>query len=115
MCRIKLDAAQSVWQNLTPENPTLSASATALETKHCHALKTRDKDLLVVQDLEVKLGVDVRWCPDQLQWKAAAILVGQRCLDELEGLIVSCMFELTKMNMSQTGAYFRVYVVHWLM
>ena len=27
----------------------------------------------------------------------------QRCLDDLEGLIISRMFELTKMNMSQTG------------
>ncbi|KAF8230523.1 hypothetical protein L208DRAFT_1281425, partial [Tricholoma matsutake] len=43
-----------------------------------------DKDLQVIQDLETKLGVD-------------------RCLDDLEGLIISWMFELTKMNMSRTG------------
>jgi hypothetical protein len=30
----------------------------------------------------------------------------QRALDHLEGLIVACMFELTKMNMSQTGKCF---------
>ena len=29
--------------------------------------------------------------------------VSQQCLDDLEGLIVLRMFELTKMNMSQTG------------
>ncbi|KAF8222408.1 hypothetical protein L208DRAFT_1048587, partial [Tricholoma matsutake] len=29
----------------------------------------------------------------------------QQCLDELEGLIVSRMFELTKMNMSQTALW----------
>ena len=62
----------------------------------------------MAQELEVKLSVKVRWVPDRPEWKAASLLVGkrryQRCLDELEGLIVSRMFELTKMNMLQTGA-----------
>ena len=64
----------------------------------------------MVQELEVKLSVDLRQSPDCPEWKSAALLVGKRlhqqCLDELEGLIVSRMFELTKMNMSQTGMYF---------
>jgi len=29
----------------------------------------------------------------------------QRCLDSLEGLVVARMFELKKMNMSQTGMW----------
>jgi hypothetical protein len=70
----------------------------------------------VVQDLEVLLGVVERWVPECLEWKAAALMVGkrryQRCLDDLEGLIVSRMFELTKMNMSQTGTSFNsVYAI----
>jgi hypothetical protein len=81
-----------------------------------HALENRDKDLLVVQELEVKLGVVMRWLPAHAEWKAAAILVGkrryQRCLDDLEGLIVSRMFELMKMNMSQTGVHFLLIIVH---
>jgi hypothetical protein len=63
----------------------------------------------VVQELEVKLGVIMRWLPDCQDWKTAAVMAGkcryQRCLDDLEGLIVSRMFELTKINMSQTGVY----------
>ena len=102
---MKLNAAHEIWQNLTPENPTTLASRASLETKHHHTLETQDKDLLVVQDLEVKLGVIVRWLPAHTEWKAAAILVGKRCLDELEGLIVLQMFELTKINMSQTGVH----------
>ena len=82
--------------------------------KRRHALENRDKDLLIVQQLEIKLGVDTRWLPADSQWRAAAIMVGkrryQRCLDELEGLVVSRMFELTKMNMSQTGAIFLLYL-----
>jgi len=107
---VKLNAGRDVWQNLTPENPAAPASSTSLETKRRHALENRDRDLLVVQDLEVMLGVVERWAPECPEWKAAALMVGkrryQRCLDDLEGLIVSRMFELTKMNMSQTGTSF---------
>ena len=63
----------------------------------------------MVQELEMKLGVVLRWVPDCQEWKTAAVMAWkrryQRCLDDLEGLIVSRMFELTKMNMSQTGVY----------
>jgi hypothetical protein len=77
------------------------------ETARRHALEARDKNLLVVQDLERKLNVAQRWKPDCPEWSNARNLVStrryQRCLDTLEGLIVARMFELTKMNMSQTG------------
>ena len=107
---MKLNAGRDVWQNLTPDNPTAPPSASSLETKRRHALENRDRDLYVVQDLEVILGIVDRWVPECQEWKAAALLVGkrryQRCLNDLEGLIVSRMFELTKMNMSQTGMPF---------
>ena len=107
---MKLNAAHDIWQNLTPGNPTPSGSAASLEMKRRHALENRDKDLVVIQELEVKLNVKIRWGPGCPEWKAAVIMVGkcryQRCLDDLEGLIVSRMFELTKMNMSQTGTLF---------
>jgi hypothetical protein len=81
----------------------------SMETTRRHALETFDKDLLVVQDLEKRLEVVERWTSERPEWQAAAIKVGkrryQRCLDSLEGLIVSRMFELTKMNMSQTGIF----------
>jgi hypothetical protein len=68
------------------------------------------KNLLIVQNLEVKLGILRRWGPNDEEWKQAGVMVGrrryQRCLDTLEGLIVARMFELTKMNMSQTGEFF---------
>jgi len=79
------------------------------ETQCRHALETHDKDLLVVQDLERKLGVVEHWTCEQPEWGMAAVMVGkrryQRCLDSLEGLIVARMFELTKMNLSQTAMY----------
>lgn len=81
--------------------------ARGIETAHRHARETHDKDLRAVQLMEMKMGIVARWAPDSLEWKAAAEKVSmrqyQRCLDSLEGLIVARMFELSKMNMSQTG------------
>jgi hypothetical protein len=60
-----------------------------------------------VQLMEKKLNIGDRWMPGSEEWKAAAEKVSMRqyqhCLDTLEGLVVARMFELTKMNMSQTG------------
>jgi len=80
----------------------------AVETNRRKTLETRDKDLQIVQDLEGRLNVAERWTPECPEWQDAAVMVSkrryQRALDSLEGLIVARMFELTKMNMSQTGA-----------
>ena len=79
------------------------------ETKMRHATENAAKDLFAVQDLEVQIQIDVRWNQESEEWKATAVLLMrhqyQRCLDELEGLIVLHMFELTKMNMLQTGRH----------
>ena len=113
---MKLSAGRDAWQILTPDNPAAPPSSSSLETKRRHALENQDRDLVVVQDLEVMLGVVDRWVPESPEWKAAALMVGkrryQRCLDDLEGLIVSRMFELTKMNMSQTGTSFKSVITH---
>ncbi|KAF9439598.1 hypothetical protein P691DRAFT_616596, partial [Macrolepiota fuliginosa MF-IS2] len=51
-----------------------------------------------------------QWAEDSPEYYQAAELVSrqcyQHCLDELEALVVSHVFELTKMNMSQTGNVF---------
>lgn len=53
------------------------------------------------------MNITSRWEPESVEWKAAADKVVkrryQRCIDNLEGLVVARMFELSKMNMSQTG------------
>jgi hypothetical protein len=60
-----------------------------------------------VQGLELKLDISQRWQPENEEWQRTGRLVAmrkyQRALDVLEGLIVARMFELTKMNRSQTG------------
>jgi hypothetical protein len=77
------------------------------ETVRRHALEIQKRDLVAVQVLENKLNITQRWERGSLEWQAAAEKVSmrtyQRCIDVLEGLIVARMFELTKMNRSQTG------------
>ena len=78
-----------------------------MEMARRHALEHYEKDLRVVQDLETQLSVVKCWEPGSPEWQHTGELVSmrryQRALDHLEGLIVAQMFELTKMNMSQTG------------
>src|ERR1700722_19295703 len=81
--------------------------ALSCETRRRHALETHDKNLQVVQELERKIGITHRWKIGGSAWQAAARLVVMRkysrALDNLEGLVVARIFELTKMNMSGTG------------
>ncbi|KAF8515264.1 hypothetical protein BU17DRAFT_76911 [Hysterangium stoloniferum] len=69
--------------------------------------KGYEKDLKIVQDLEKKLVVAKCWEPGSAEWvntsKLVAMRMYQQALDQLEGLIVAQMFELTKLNMSQTA------------
>ena len=83
----------------------------SIETAQHHALEEHTKHLNAVHSLEAKLNVSVRWTAGSVAWEDAAKKVKmrtyQRCIDTLEGLVVARMFELTKMNMSQTGELYQ--------
>jgi hypothetical protein len=104
-----LKAAEALWLVLTPSSITDRDYTVSKEMEQRHALELERKDMLLVHQLERQLNVTSRWTHDDKEWKDTEILVGkrryQRSLDNLEGLIVARMFELTKMNMSQTGMY----------
>jgi len=80
----------------------------SIETARRHAIEANHKELGAVQVLEKKMNITSRWELKSVEWKAAADKVVkrryQRCIDNLEGLVVARMFELSKMNMSQTGS-----------
>jgi len=107
--RKALEAAQQLWHQATPQTMSHGHGDTtgSLETSRRHALEVHEKHLQSVQDLEKKLEITQRWKVGSLEWRAAAKLVAmhkyQKALDNLEGLVVARIFELTKMNMSQTG------------
>jgi hypothetical protein len=66
-----------------------------------------DKDLEIVQELEDWLEISDRWTIDSPQWAPTVLELKKRkyqqALDAMELLIVERIFELTKMNQSQTG------------
>jgi len=107
--REKVEAVRKLWFNSTGETMSqkLRDNTRVHETQRRHALEERDKVLAAVQDLEIKLEIAERWQPSSAKWQATAEMVVrrayQRSLDQLEGLVISRMFELTKMNQSQTG------------
>lgn len=107
ICRKKLDEASAIWNVITPETHGARDYTASQETERRHALEEYEKDLKIVHHLEKTLCITQRWTPMSNEWAQAADMVSkrryQRCLDTLEGLIVARMFELTKMNMSQTG------------
>ena len=117
--RLVLSQLRMTWHNSTASTfidaaatvpkPTGQKHQFSAETKLRHAAENVARDAEAVQHLELRLDIQVPWTKTLEEWKAAAVLVAkhryQRCLDALEGLIVSRMFELTKMNMSQTGAF----------
>jgi hypothetical protein len=72
-----------------------------------HAIEARDKAFQAVQIYKAQMLVVHRWEPGMEEWIKAQDLASKRrfsrCLDLLESLIVSRMFELTKMNMARIG------------
>jgi hypothetical protein len=78
-----------------------------IETQRRHTLELQTKALEAVHDLELRLGIAMRWVPGGEKWVATAAMVGsrryQRALDNLQKLIICRMFELAKCNMSGTG------------
>ncbi|KAG1905546.1 uncharacterized protein F5891DRAFT_976459 [Suillus fuscotomentosus] len=116
--RKDLDAASMAWAVSTPRTVQFGAhdvtSTTRNETAWRHTIENYDKDLKVVQELEVKLGITRRWVPDDPEWRDAGCLVAnrklQRALDNLEGLVVARIFELSKMNRAGTGYKLRKHI-----
>jgi len=87
-----------------------------LETAWHHTQETYDKDLVAVQELELKLEIPSHWKPGDVEWQNAGRLVAQRkyqrALDNLESLVVARIFELGKMNRAGTGEFLVTTVLH---
>ncbi|KIK20520.1 hypothetical protein PISMIDRAFT_58309, partial [Pisolithus microcarpus 441] len=109
------------WTVATPSSAaTLSfvqkdiAVTTCKETMCRHAMENFEKDLKIVQDLEVRLGIMKHWVPEDEEWQATGRLVANRkyqcCLDQLESLVVARIFKLLKMNQAGTGYKLRKHI-----
>jgi len=93
-----------------------TTSTMRLETAQRHAQETYDKDLVMVQELELKLEIPSHWKPGDVEWQNAGCLVAQQkyqcALNNLESLVVAHIFELTKMNQAGTGEFLVTTVLH---
>lgn len=76
-----------------------------------HAQEKMEKDLEQVQGLESTLEIVERWTVASPKWVQTVAEIKkpkyQLALDALELLIVERIFELTKMNQSETGTWKR--------
>ena len=89
------------------EDGSYALGVSKAELARRHAREKLDNDLAAVMELEVSLDIVERWTTTSPKWLATVKAVKQRkyqlALDALELLIVERIFELTKMNQSQTG------------
>ncbi|KAJ7193402.1 hypothetical protein C8J57DRAFT_1443785 [Mycena rebaudengoi] len=99
-----------------------------MEKKYLTDLKTDDEENTLQMEYYQKLvnledrkqqqeefmAIEIRWLPTSDEWAAAAYLVSTKryrtALSRLERLVIQRMFELTKMNMSQTGYKLRKHI-----
>ncbi|KAI6010458.1 hypothetical protein EDC04DRAFT_2871205 [Pisolithus marmoratus] len=112
---VNLDTSHDLaWTMATPSSAATSSfvqkdiTATACkETMHHHAMENFERDLKIVQDLEIKLSITKHWVPEDEEWQTAGHLVAnhkyQHCLDQLKSLVVAWIFELLKMNQVGMG------------
>ncbi|KIK13838.1 hypothetical protein PISMIDRAFT_17711 [Pisolithus microcarpus 441] len=116
--RQDLKTILSTWTVITAQNvaPIWSDSSATRkrETTHRHTQENYEKDLKAVQELEGCLGITRCWVPEDEEWQAAACLVAnqkyQRALDNVKRLVVSWIFELSKMNQSGIGYKLRKHI-----
>ncbi|KAJ7839237.1 hypothetical protein B0H14DRAFT_2588088 [Mycena olivaceomarginata] len=103
-------AAKNARRDDAPYTPGVSKA----EVVRRHGKEKMDKDLEIVQELEDRLEISDRWTIDSPQWAPTVLELKKRkyrqALDAMELLIVERIFELTKMNQSQTGYKMRQHI-----
>ncbi|KAJ7597935.1 hypothetical protein C8J56DRAFT_772406 [Mycena floridula] len=113
-----LAQARREWLISTPETVQEGQrdKTSSIETARRQQQERHSSLLLEIQALETKLQImpQNRWTPRAEEWKETWKKVQmekyQKALDQLEGLIVLRMFELMKLNMSQTGYKLRKHI-----
>jgi hypothetical protein len=98
--------------NITPQDINQRDLTRSIETHQRQLIEKRDRCLDCIHELERRLNIVEPWIRGSDKWLAAQEKLQKRdfrkALDALEGLVVSRLFELSKMNMSQTGALFDI-------
>lgn len=81
----------------------------AFEAEHASTLRRYELQLNVVEDFERRHGITERWSMDHPEYIQAVSYSQERqfirSVEELEGLVVRRLFELSKANLAGTGMY----------
>ncbi|KAG2107568.1 hypothetical protein BD769DRAFT_1630595 [Suillus cothurnatus] len=109
------DSCNNQFVSYTPSSfrPDSGLSQDALHaTKQGHVVRRATERRLqvqisIVEDIEDRMGVVTRWSPQSREY-IESLEYSQKCqficaVEDLEGLIVQCMFELSKANLTSTG------------
>ncbi|KAJ7222792.1 hypothetical protein C8J57DRAFT_1440271 [Mycena rebaudengoi] len=100
--------------NLEDRKQAIGEGSRATQVTRRHAQENYDGALAAVQQQEEFMAIEIRWLLTSDEWAAAAYLVSTKryrtALSRLERLVIQRMFELTKMNMSQTGYKLRKHI-----
>ncbi|KAK0471454.1 hypothetical protein IW261DRAFT_1571959 [Armillaria novae-zelandiae] len=109
---MKVAASQRVTFVTTTPRDQIRDDTRKMETARRRLLEKRSQELECLQDLEQSLNIspEERWTVGCAKWVENEQWVAMRMyhqrLDHLESLVVSRIFELTKMNMSHTDPRF---------
>ncbi|KAF8066021.1 hypothetical protein FPV67DRAFT_1499112 [Lyophyllum atratum] len=121
---VKLDDASSRFRLQTPHDysfvsPELSYANGLSETRRAdtarrHLTESRDKIHLEVMQLEDRMNIVTRWTPTSPEYQKTAQYIAnrryERALDNLQRLVIKRLFELHKLNLSQTGYRMRSHI-----
>ncbi|KAH9952513.1 hypothetical protein BGW80DRAFT_1194853 [Lactifluus volemus] len=94
--------------------PPQSAVHGRAEILKQHAFENYQRMQDMLQVFETTHNIKDRWTPDMPEWQTASQYFAtreyQKALTCLEGLVVSCLFELQKMGLSGTGYKLRTHI-----
>lgn len=96
-----------------PDSGLSHAASQATKQGHAACRSTERKlqnQAIIVKELEASLGIEMRWTSQSTKYQEV-LEYTKRCqfirtVEDLEGLIVQRLFELSKANLSSTGKFF---------
>lgn len=104
-CHTRLKASRLAWLNYKPE--AQRDLTNMLEKKARDEQENEGKLMVDIQVLESKMEIKDRWTEGCEEWAAAKKTCREsayrKALDKLEGLLVSRIFEMAKLNVAGTG------------
>ncbi|KAF8173360.1 hypothetical protein K438DRAFT_1728477 [Mycena galopus ATCC 62051] len=111
---VKYTVVQEQARRARADDAAYTPGVSKAEVARRHAKEKVEKDLESVHALEAQLDVAERWTVTSPKWVSTVVEIKKRkyqlALDALELLIVERIFELTKMNQSETGYKMRKHI-----